>query len=106
MTDGASDRLVGEALYLDDPEGNGAEIRRDRPREERLRAEDGTVEMATEPLDVEGVAAAASDGNGAGSEALVERAPPGTDVGHVHLELTSLAAFEAVDVDGLASSPG
>jgi len=82
------------------------EIYRDRPREEWPRAEDGTVRMATEPLDVEGVAAAASDGNGAGSEALVERAPPGTDVGHVHLELTSLAAFEAVYVDGLGFEPG
>ena len=31
---GASDHLVSEALYLDDPEGNGIEIYRDRPREE------------------------------------------------------------------------
>ena len=104
--DGASDRLVSEALYLDDPEGNGVERYRDRPREEWPRAEDGTVRMATEPLDVEGVVAAASDGNGAGSKTLVKRAPAGTDVGHVHLELTSPAAFEAVYVDGLGFEPG
>ncbi|ELZ43907.1 glyoxalase/bleomycin resistance protein/dioxygenase [Halorubrum californiense DSM 19288] len=107
--DGASDHLVSEALYLDDPEGNGVEIYRDRPREEWPRAEDGTVRMATDPLDVEGVAAAATDGSGdggAGSEALVDRAPADTDVGHVHLEVTSLSAFEAVYVDGLGFETG
>ncbi|TMK97429.1 MAG: hypothetical protein E6G41_18220, partial [Actinobacteria bacterium] len=31
---GGSDHLVSEALYLNDPEGNGIEIYRDRPREE------------------------------------------------------------------------
>src|SRR6266516_3668593 len=31
---GASDHLVSEALYLDDPDGIGIEIYRDRPREE------------------------------------------------------------------------
>ena len=34
---GASDHLVSEALYLDDPEGNGIEIYRDRPRAEWTR---------------------------------------------------------------------
>src|SRR5215470_8557914 len=34
---GASDHLVSEALYLNDPEGNGIEIYRDRPREEWTR---------------------------------------------------------------------
>ena len=32
--DGASDHLVSEALYLSDPDGNGIEIYRDRPRDE------------------------------------------------------------------------
>lgn len=32
--DGASDHLVSEALYLHDPDGNGIEIYRDRPRDE------------------------------------------------------------------------
>ena len=31
---GVSDHLVSESLYLDDPEGNGIELYRDRPREE------------------------------------------------------------------------
>jgi len=110
--DGASDHLVSEALYLDDPEGNGVEIYRDRPREECPVADDGSVRMATEPLDVEGVAAAAdpdfaedSAGDAADS-APADRVPPGTDVGHVHLEVTSLSAFEAVYVDGLGFEVG
>ena len=104
--DGASDHLVSEALYLDDPEGNGVEIYRDRPREEWPTDPDGTVRMATDPLDVEGVAAAAADGDSTDSAALVDRAPAGTDVGHIHLELTSLSAFEAVYVDGLGFEVG
>ncbi|MEZ3167986.1 VOC family protein [Halorubrum ejinorense] len=103
--DGASDHLVSEALYLDDPAGNGVEIYRDRPREEWPVDEDGTTRMATDPLDVEGVAAAA-DGDGTGTAPLVDLAPAGTDVGHVHLEVTSLAAFEAVYVDGLGFKVG
>ncbi|TKX75716.1 VOC family protein [Halorubrum sp. GN11_10-6_MGM] len=101
--DGASDHLVSEALYLDDPEGNGVEIYRDRPREEWPTDADGTPRMATEPLDVEGVAAAAGDGADA---VLVDRVPAGTDVGHVHLEVASLSAFEAVYVDGLGFEVG
>ena len=104
--DGASDHLVSEALYLDDPEGNGVEIYRDRPREEWPTDEDGSVRMGTEPLDVEGVAAAASAGKRSGSAGVVDRAPAGTDVGHVHLEVTSLAAFETVYVDGLGFAVG
>ena len=51
---GASDHLVSEALYLRDPEGNGIEIYRDRPREEWRRS-GGEIEMDTLPLDLESV---------------------------------------------------
>ena len=102
--DGASDHLVSEALYLEDPEGNGVEIYRDRPREEWPVADDGTVRMTTDPLDAQGVAAAAGEGASAGH--VVDRAPSGTDVGHVHLEVTSLSAFETVYVDGLGFEVG
>jgi catechol 2,3-dioxygenase-like lactoylglutathione lyase family enzyme len=51
---GASDHLVSEALYLGDPDGNGIEIYRDRPREE-WPTSNGQLEMATLPLDLEGV---------------------------------------------------
>ncbi|MEF8840315.1 MAG: VOC family protein [Haloarculaceae archaeon] len=79
---GASDHHVSEALYLDDPEGNGVEVYRDRPRAEWPTDEDGRVEMDTLPLDVEALAA---DAGGEPS------APPGTDVGHVHLEVSDLS---------------
>jgi catechol 2,3-dioxygenase len=90
--DGASDHLVSEALYLTDPEGNGVEIYRDYPREEWPIADDGGVRIGTEPLDLEGVEAAAAGD---------DRAPPETDVGHVHLEVTSLDAFRDFYVDAL-----
>jgi catechol 2,3-dioxygenase len=51
---GASDHGVSEALYLADPDGNGIELYRDRPREEWPHAEDGKgVAMFSRPLDVE-----------------------------------------------------
>ena len=49
--DGASDHGVSEAIYLRDPDGNGVELYRDRPREQWPRAGDG-VAMVTEPLDL------------------------------------------------------
>ena len=49
---GASDHLVSEALYLGDPDGHGIELYRDRPREQWPRR-DGTIEMATLPLDLD-----------------------------------------------------
>ena len=50
---GASDHGVSEALYLNDPDGNGVELYWDRPREEWPRGENGEgVEMFTAPLDL------------------------------------------------------
>lgn len=47
---GASDHGVSEAIYLNDPDGNGVELYRDRPREEWEYAADGSVKMVTKPL--------------------------------------------------------
>ena len=52
--EGASDHGVSEALYLRDPDGNGVELYRDRPRTE-WRFRDGKLNMVTEPLDLEGL---------------------------------------------------
>ena len=49
---GASDHGVSEALYLDDPDGNGVELYWDRPIEEWPRDENGKIQMVTEPLDL------------------------------------------------------
>jgi catechol 2,3-dioxygenase len=50
--DGASDHGVSEAIYLRDPDDNGVELYRDRPREEWPTTPDGQVTMHTRPLDV------------------------------------------------------
>ena len=50
--DGASDHLVSEALYLSDPDGNGIEIYRDRPRGQWPHR-DGQLQMATLALDLD-----------------------------------------------------
>ncbi|WP_116133532.1 VOC family protein [Tropicimonas sp. IMCC34043] len=83
---GASDHLVSEALYLADPEGNGIEIYIDRPRDV-WNWKDGTVLMATDPIDLQAVADTAT--------APWRGAPEGTVVGHVHLQVGDLAAAEA-----------
>lgn len=50
---GASDHGVSEALYLDDPDGNGVELYCDRPLEAWPRRADGSLEMFTHPLDLD-----------------------------------------------------
>jgi catechol 2,3-dioxygenase len=49
---GAADHGVSEALYLDDPDGNGLELYHDRPREEWPRNAAGGLAMVTRPLDL------------------------------------------------------
>ena len=53
--EGASDHGVSEALYLRDPDGNGVELYRDRPEEEWPRNPDGSLNMFTRRLDLEGL---------------------------------------------------
>jgi catechol 2,3-dioxygenase len=95
---GASDHLVSEALYLDDPEGNGIEIYRDRPREE-WTYEGGQLAMATLPLDLESVLAGVSAGDAGNGMA------PETRIGHVHLQVADIPAAEAFYVDALGFEP-
>jgi catechol 2,3-dioxygenase len=95
---GASDHLVSEALYLADPEGNGIEIYRDRPREE-WRREGGEIAMDTLPLDVEGVLGALPEG--AGDEGV----PDGSRMGHVHLQVSALPEAEGFYAAALGFEP-
>lgn len=83
---GASDHLVSEAVYLRDPEGNGIEIYRDRAPDEWEHDGD-SVRMATLPLDVEGVM-------GELPEEPTPLMPAGTVLGHVHLNVSDLAATD------------
>jgi catechol 2,3-dioxygenase len=85
---GASDHLVSEALYLQDPEGNGIEIYRDRPRDQWNR-DNGEIRMATLPLDLDSILGELDTG---------EEAPngmsAGTTMGHVHLQVADIPAAE------------
>jgi len=49
---GAADHLVSEAVYLNDPDGNGVELYRDRPKAEWPHDDNGVLQMANAPLDV------------------------------------------------------
>ena len=57
--DGASDHGVSEAIYLRDPDGNGVELYRDRPRDQWPRVADGGLGMFTRPLDLDNLLAEA-----------------------------------------------
>lgn len=54
---GASDHGVSEAIYLNDPDGNGVELYWDRPRDEWPVDESGALTMFTRRLDIEGLLA-------------------------------------------------
>jgi catechol 2,3-dioxygenase len=81
---GAADHGVSEAFYLADPEGNGIELYRDRPRSDWQYA-DGQVIMRSDPVDQEGIFATLTPG-----EPLPARAPAGTRLGHLHLQVDDL----------------
>jgi catechol 2,3-dioxygenase len=85
---GMSDHLVSESLYLSDPDGNGIEIYRDRPREE-WPVVGGQLSMATDPLDVESLLA-----EGGPEDAPWAGLPSGTRMGHVHLHVAHLGDSE------------
>ncbi|HEX7737438.1 MAG TPA: VOC family protein [Ktedonobacteraceae bacterium] len=79
--DGASDHLVSQALYLNDPEGNGIEVYADRPREKWSHSPDGQIVMDTVRLRANELLAKAQDFHGF---------PTGTILGHMHLNVSNL----------------
>lgn len=84
---GSADHAVSEALYLSDPDGNGLEIYRDRPRDQ-WHWDGSRVHMVTERLDAAGILAELPPSP---SSVL----PAGTTIGHVHLQIADLAAADA-----------
>ncbi|WP_415404554.1 VOC family protein [Tateyamaria sp. SN3-11] len=58
--DGAADHGVSEAVYFRDPDGNGVELYRDRPRDDWPRDPDGRIAMVNAPLDVAALLAEAA----------------------------------------------
>jgi catechol 2,3-dioxygenase len=96
---GTADHLVSQALYFDDPEGNGIEVYADRPRSE-WQYPDGRLDIGTEHLDFERL--------------LRIAAPPqkkfaeGTVLGHMHLNVgdldTSQAFYESLGMELMAEA--
>ena len=83
--DGASDHGVSEAIYLNDPDGNGVELYTDRPREQ-WPSRNGQLSMVTRALPLEELLASAGGESG--------KPPAQTDIGHIHLHVPELAAAE------------
>jgi catechol 2,3-dioxygenase len=86
---GFADHGVSEAIYLADPDGNGIEVYRDRPKSEWYDSR-GRFHMTTAPLDMEGVMRE------------LEQDPQkwsgfdkDTVLGHMHLQVSSVKPAEA-----------
>ncbi len=91
---GAADHHVSEALYLDDPDGHGIELYRDRPRPDW--PVEGRIRLTNARLDHEGILAA---GNASGESWT--GLDPGTVMGHVHLQTQDLARAQRFYVERL-----
>jgi catechol 2,3-dioxygenase len=81
---GFADHLVSEAIYLPDPDGNGIEIYRDRPRDQWPKL-DGSIRMATDPLDLDDLMSELD-----GQDVAWTGLHPQTVLGHMHLHVGSL----------------
>lgn len=96
---GFADHSVSEAVYLNDPEGNGIEVYADRAAE-RWRWEGGRVVMGTRQLDVDDILSLtdtrASD---------YAKAPDGLRIGHVHLRVGDVDAGDTFYKDLLGLAP-
>ena len=89
---GAADHDVSEALYLDDPDGNGIEIYYDRPAEQ-WTWDNTRVHMVTEHLNIPSILQDTTD--------TWTGLPEGTVMGHIHLSVADLRATEQFYTKGL-----
>ena len=83
---GTADHLVSQALYFDDPEGNGIEVYADRPRRE-WQYPNGRLSIGTEHLDFERLLRMAGK--------PTPKFSAGTVLGHMHLNVSDLDASQA-----------
>ena len=96
---GTADHFVSQALYFDDPEGNGIEVYADRPRSE-WQYPNGRLNIGIEHLDFERLLRIA--------DRPQKQLPDGTVLGHMHLNVADLdisqAAYEAVGMEVMAEA--
>lgn len=81
---GQADHAVSEALYFDDPDGNGIEVYADRPSD-AWPMDGGKVRMTADPIDFQDLFSTLQ-----GDEDRWQGMPPGTTIGHVHLRVSDL----------------
>ncbi|MCA1667535.1 MAG: VOC family protein [Thermomicrobia bacterium] len=86
---GQGDHRVSEALYISDPDENGIEVYRDRPRDEWQWA-NGQVQMGADPVDIRGLLAEAERAGEPWSGL-----PAGTRLGHIHLQVGDISEAAA-----------
>lgn len=90
---GGSHHGVSEAIYLEDPDGNGIEVYRDLASEEWDRAGD-RINMTSDPLDYDGLMELAGDNKW-------DKAPLKTIIGHIHLHVGDLDIAKKFYREGL-----
>ncbi len=86
---GAADHGVSEALYMQDPDGIGIELYRDRRRNEWPTDDLGKLQMGTDELDIDNLLMDLQD-----EELSWTGLPAGTVIGHVHLHVRNLLEAE------------
>jgi catechol 2,3-dioxygenase len=96
---GFADHRVSESVYLDDPEGNGIEVYADRDPS-LWQWSDGTVTMATDQLDIDGLVALTDT-----RVSDYAKAPDGLRIGHMHLRVGDLAKADGFYRETLGFDP-
>ena len=96
---GTAEHFVSQALYFDDPEGNGIEVYADRPRSE-WQYPQGRLKIGTEYLDYERLLRIAAKPE--------KKFSSGTVLGHMHLNVGDLdrsqAFYESQGMDLMAEA--
>lgn len=83
---GAADHGYSEALYLEDPEGNGIEIYADKPEASWDKRSNDQIKGVTLELKAAEILTL--------TEQAIVKMPTGTKMGHVHLSVASFAENE------------
>ncbi|MDG5472234.1 VOC family protein [Jeotgalibacillus sp. ET6] len=89
---GGSDHGVSEAVYFDDPDGNGIEVYRDRSHTE-WDWHDSQVSMAIDPLNIQELLS--------GEQKEWRKVPEKTVIGHLHLHVSELGKTQEFYKEGL-----